>query len=106
MKWPLVSRSTLEEVSRQRDELKLELHRIHDILWQNTTGKQLHGTQPEQSIPVPEAEPELSADEKIEEAESSRQRELQAELSSRMRTRPSTVGPALEHVMRRTTLFA
>lgn len=55
---------------------------------------------------VEEVEPTLTPIQKAEEEEAERQRDLRAELTSRMRTRPSTVGPALERIMYAEPIYA
>jgi hypothetical protein len=51
-------------------------------------------------------EPSLTREQQFEEEETTRQRDLRAELAARVRTRPSTVGPRMEQVMKQTTMYA
>jgi hypothetical protein len=53
-----------------------------------------------------QAEPDLTPDQKIEEEAAERKAAIQRDLESRRRTRPSTLGPQLERVMKQTTYYA
>lgn len=99
MRWPLVSRSAFEEVSRQRDELRRQLYRWQDIVAKQNWNHQINDTLPIAAtlpeLPV-ESVPEAQATE--EEMDSEYRRE-QAQLAAIARTRKSQLPAALARVM-------
>lgn len=98
MNFPLVTRSHHEEVvaelRRQLAERERELHRLHDLIFKQQFGVQLHDSLP--SAPEAVIEPDTPVDD-AEAQEQSDQRRL----ASIRRTNPSQLGPALEQVMAR-----
>jgi hypothetical protein len=96
--FPLVTRSHHEEVvaelRRQLAERERELHRLHDLIFKQQFGVQLHDSLP--SAP----ETAVPPDAPVDDAESQQQAD-QRRLASIRRTNPSQLGPALEQVMAR-----
>lgn len=108
MKFPFVTRSHHEEVVNL---LRSQLAGLARTLYGGDVPKEfqmLLGIEiPDTGEkPVEPKEPVLTHDEQIEEEEAQRQARNRAELTSRMRTRPSTVGPAMERIMKETTYDA
>lgn len=99
MRFPFISRALFEEVSRQRDEYKRELHRFQDIVAKQNWGEQIHDTLPvihKEVAPVPEPMPEAQATEEEMQDEYMRQK---AHLATIARTRKSQLPQALERAM-------
>lgn len=108
MGWP-VSRDRYDEAVRIRDsrikELETELYTLHDRIFMEKFGFQLHGTLPQET---PEPEPDLTDAQQAErEYEDARESEVRR-LRSIARTSPSRLAPELRRaqaadVLRRAT---
>lgn len=110
MKFPFVTRAHHEEVVHL---LRSQIRGLARTLYAGEVPEEfqmLLGIEiPKPTNPVPEpkaAEPVLTQDQKIEAEAEERQMDAKAKLASIMRTNPSRLGPALEQVMKQTTMYA
>jgi hypothetical protein len=99
--FPFILRSDhdalVDELRSQNTKLEHELNRLKDGVFKEHFGFQLFDTLPTVTLATEEDVRSLAG--KAEEEEAERQRDVKAELRSRLRTRPSTVGPYLSRVM-------